>query len=116
MFELIKLRINEEIYFSYWFGTDSSVALQKFGHSFQCSLAAVIDDRVRVLGEQLDGWEALNFDVFQLVEGRVHFGDHKLAAVLEVLGQLIVNRRQLLAVSTPWSIFNAKIFISRFYK
>ena len=51
------------------------------------------------LGEQLDGRESLDLDVFELVGGGVHLGDDNVLGVLELLTQLVPDRDELLAVT-----------------
>lgn len=42
-------------------------ALDEFGETVESTLAVVVDDLVGVLGEELDGREALDLDVLKLV-------------------------------------------------
>ena len=49
----------------------------------KCSLPIIINDLVGLLLDQLDCWEALHFDVFQLVGGSVHFANDNALMVLQ---------------------------------
>ena len=51
----------------------------------------------------LDRRKALNFDIFDLVHGGIHFGDDNVGLILVLFAQLLVDRRQLFAVATPRS-------------
>ena len=46
------------------------------------SLPIIINDLVGLLLDQLDGREALHFDVFELVCGRIHFANDNALMVL----------------------------------
>ena len=54
--------------------------------------------------EVLDGGEGLDLDILQLVDGRVHLGDHDCVVILERLGKFVPDWRQLFAVAAPWSV------------
>ena len=47
------------------------------------SLPIIINDLVGLLLDQFDCWEALHFDVFQLVGGSVHFADDNALVILK---------------------------------
>ena len=49
----------------------------------ESSLPIIINDLVGLLLDQLDGREALNFDVFELVGGRVHFANDYALVILQ---------------------------------
>ena len=63
-----------------------------------------INDLVVPLLEELDGGEALNLHILQLIGSGVHLGDNNSLRVLVLLPQFVPGRDQLLAVSTPRSI------------
>lgn len=46
------------------------------------SLPIIVNDLVGLLLDQLDGREALHFDVFELVCGRIHFANDNALMVL----------------------------------
>lgn len=50
---------------------------------------------------ELDGGEALDLGVLQLVDRRVHLGNDDRFVVLEFLAELVVDGRQLFAMSAP---------------
>lgn len=53
---------------------------------------------------KLDGGEAVNLGVLELVGRGVHLDDEHVIAVLVLLGQLVVDGRQLLAVAAPGGV------------
>ncbi len=61
-------------------------------------------DLVASGGEELDGWERVDLDIFEFVPDRVHLGDHDLLRVFIFLSQLLPGRRQLFAMATPRSV------------
>ena len=61
-------------------------------------------NRVRVLGEELDGREALDLNILQFVGGGVHFGNDDLVVILELGSQLVPDGNQLFAVSAPGGV------------
>ena len=50
--------------------------------TIKCSLSIVVNDLVGLLLNQLDGREALNFDVFKLIGGGVHLADDDALVIL----------------------------------
>jgi hypothetical protein len=54
-----------------------------------------------VLSVQFDGGERGDLGVLQLVGGGVDLGDHHIIVLFEVLTELVVDRHQLFAMSTP---------------
>ena len=85
-------------------GAVNATGFQELGESLERPLSVVIDDLVVALLEQLDGGEALDLDVFQLVGGGVHLGDDDALMVLVFLSQFVPDWSKLLAMTTPWSI------------
>ena len=64
--------------------------LTKSGHSIYLVVSLL---------EQLDGGEALDLDVLQLVGGGVHLGDDDVVRVGELLAELVPDGDELLAVA-----------------
>merc|ERR1719402_342951 len=56
-------------------GSVNATRFQELGESFQRSLTIVVDDLVITLLEKLDGREALDLDVLQLIGSGVHLGN-----------------------------------------
>ena len=73
--------------------------MYSLGETLERPLSVVVDHLVVSLLEELDGGEALDLDVLQLVGGGVHLGDHDVIVVLELLTQLVVDGDELLAVA-----------------
>ena len=69
-------------------------------HSHPCPTHLVV-----ILPEELECREALDLDLLHLVLGGVHLGNHHVLVVLKVFSQLVPDWSQLLAMSTPWSIW-----------
>ena len=73
--------------------------MYSLGETLERPLSVVVDHLVVSLLEELDGGEALDLDVLQLVGGGVHLGDDDLVVVGELVTQLVPDGGKLLAVS-----------------
>ena len=49
----------------------------------------------------LDGWKALNFNIFKFVDSGIHFSDNDIGIVFVFVTQLLVDGCQLFAVTAP---------------
>ena len=76
-----------------------TIRLQKFWESFKSTFTIVVNDFVITFHEQFDGREALDFDIFQFVGSRVHFGDNNIVFVGEFLSQFVPDGDELFAMS-----------------
>merc|ERR1711963_602445 len=81
-----------------------AAALNELGHGLQGPLTIVVNNLIAVLGEVLEGGEALDLDRLDLVGGGVHLGNHNILTVLELGAKLVPDGGQLLAVSAPRGI------------
>lgn len=89
---------------TYVIGQSSSglaAGFEELGEALEGAFAGVVDDLVGAGGEELDGGEGLDLDVFDFVGGRVHLGDDDALVILVLLTQLVPGRRQLFAVAAP---------------
>lgn len=82
----------------------STTGLDKFGQTLKSPRPGVLDRLVVPFTVQLDGRIADDLGVLQLVNSRIDLGDDDIFIFLEVLADLLVDRHQLFAVATPWSI------------
>ena len=57
-------------------------SMQAKSFTVKGSLPIIVNDLVGLLLDQLDGREALHFDVFELVCGRIHFANDNALMVL----------------------------------
>ena len=57
-----------------------------------------------ILGEELDGWETMHFNIFKLVCSGIHFGNNNVCVVLVFFTKLVPRGGQLFAVSAPGSV------------
>lgn len=96
-------------------GAVLAAALHELSHALESPLATVVNHLVSLLLEELDGGEALDLDVLELVAGRVHLGDNDVLAVLEVLAKLVVDGSERLAVAAPEIKEKEMSKISNFY-
>lgn len=92
--------------FLYWFNTTMSVTPQKTFLRKGKTKHSVTQTRVQfhlvaVFWKEFQSRKALDFDVFQLVCCRIHFGDDDVFAVLVFFPKFVPYRSQLLAMSTP---------------
>lgn len=60
---------------------------------------------VRVLGEELESGESSDCYTIHLILGGINLGNDDIIVVFEVLSKIIPDGGQLLAVATPWSIW-----------
>lgn len=81
-----------------------TVGIEELDKVIQSPVQIVVDDLVVFLAEVLDGWEGGDLDALQLVGSRIHLGNDNVGIVLVLLGKLIVDWSQLLAVTAPWSV------------
>ena len=78
--------------------------IQELAETLDSSVSVVVNDLICALLEEFDGREALDLDLLQLVGGAVHLGDDDALVVGVLLPELVPDRSQLFAVTTPWSI------------
>lgn len=84
--------------------TVGTVGLDELHHGLERPGAVVLDHLVVALGVQLEGWEAGDFGVLQLVSCGVHLGDYNVIVILEVFADFVVDGGELFTVSAPWGV------------
>ena len=62
---------------------------------------------IRVFGEEFESRESFNANLLHLILCGVHLGDEYFVVIFEVLGKLLPNGSQLVAMATPRSIWEA---------
>jgi len=81
------------------------VLLEVLGESFDSSVSFEVERSAFLSGRpELDGGESLNADRFDFVGSGVHLGDDEVGVVSEVLGELVVDGGELLAVTAPGGV------------
>jgi hypothetical protein len=61
---------------------------------------------IGILGDEFESGEGLDRNGLQLVLRGIHFRNDDILVLGKVISQLLPDRGQLLAMSTPWSIWN----------